>query len=59
MSSWLGAKLRVSPNTFQLGEDLREEAWLGVNPQHWATEIRSNMNIDIEPLESDIIEPLK
>ena len=36
----LCAELRVHPHRLQLGEHLREEAWLSVDPQHRAAGIR-------------------
>ena len=39
----LCAELGVHPHRLQLGEHLREEAWLGVDPQHRAAGIRDEV----------------
>ena len=39
----LCAELRVHPHRLQLGEHLREEAWLCVDPQHRAAGIRDEV----------------
>ena len=39
----LCAELRVHPHRLQLGEHLREEAWLSVDPQHRAAGIRDEL----------------